>query len=98
MFFVEEFARVLEKLQAIGALPLGIGVGEMRADVAQSCRAQERVAECVGNYVAVGMADGTFVERDFDATDDELAPFGEAMQIVANAAANAHAFFCSRCR
>ena len=28
------------------------------------------------NYIAVGMAYRAFVERDFDAADDQLAPFG----------------------
>src|SRR5260221_4793856 len=98
MFFVEKFTGVFEKLQAVRALPLGIGVREMRADVAKPSGAQQRVAERVGDHVPVGVADGALVERDFDATDDELAPFGEAMQVVANAAAHAHAFFCSSCK
>ena len=68
----------------------------MRADVAESRGAEQRVAKRVGYNVAIGMADGAFVEWDFDAADDELAAFGEAMQVVADAAANAHAFFCSR--
>src|SRR5882672_4257601 len=49
------------------------------------------------NYIAVGMAYRAFVEWDFDAADDQLAPFGEAMQVVADAAADAHAF-CSSCK
>ena len=32
--FVQEFLRVLKKFQAVGVFPLGIGVGEMRADIA----------------------------------------------------------------
>src|ERR1700730_288321 len=36
MLFVEEFAGVLEKLQAVRAFPFGVGVREMRADVAQT--------------------------------------------------------------
>src|SRR5882762_6416039 len=72
VFFVEKFARVLQEEKAICALPLGIGIGKMRADVSQTRRAQQRVAECVGHYVAVGMSHGALVERDFDAADDEL--------------------------
>jgi hypothetical protein len=34
------------------------------------------------------MADGSFVEGQCDATDDEGAAFRQAMQIVANAATN----------
>jgi len=39
MFFVEEFARVLQEQKAVCALPLGIGVGKMGADVSQARRA-----------------------------------------------------------
>ena len=98
MFFVEEFAGVLEELKAIGALPLGVGVGKMCPDVAQTRRAEERVAERVGYDIAIGMADGALVKGDFDAADDQLASFGEAMQIVADAAADAHAFFLVRAK
>src|SRR5712664_2736481 len=98
MLFVEKFARVLKKQKAVRTLPLGVGIGEMRADVSQTRRAQKCIAERMGHYVAVGMSDGAFVERDFDAADDELAPFGEAVQVIADAAANAHAFFCSSWR
>ncbi len=45
--------------------------------------------------VAIGMADRPFVERQFDATDDELSSFAQAMQVVADAAARAHAFLLS---
>jgi hypothetical protein len=96
MFFVEEFAGVLEKLQAVGTLPLWIGVREMGADVSEARGTEQSVAKRVGYNVAIGMADGAFIEWDFDATDDELAALREAMQVVADAAADAHAFFCSR--
>jgi len=43
----------------------------------------------VCEHVAVGMADGAFVERKGNATNDERAAFGEAVEIVADAAADA---------
>jgi hypothetical protein len=98
MFFVEEFAGVLEEQKAVRALPFGIGVGKVGADVAKASGAKKGVAERVGYHVAVGMAYWAFVEGDFDAADDELAAFREAVQVVADAAANAHAFFCSSCK
>src|SRR5437773_2180408 len=86
--FVQKFAGVFEKKQAVGAFPLGIGVRKMRTDVAESRRAKQRVAESVSEDVAIRVADGSFVERKRNTADDERAAFGEAMQIVADAAAN----------
>jgi len=80
--FLQQFADVFKKQKAVGAFPLGIGVGEVRADVTESGRAEQRVAKGVGYNIAVGMADGPFVKGHLGAADDELAPFGEAMQIV----------------
>jgi len=93
MLLVEKFAGMLEKLQAVGALPLGVGVRKMRADVAKARGAEQRVAERVGDHIAVGVAYRPFIEGDFDPADDELAAFREAMEIVADAAADAHARF-----
>jgi len=95
---VEKLTRVLEEEKAVGALPPGVGIGKMRADVAKPGSAEERVAESVGHDVAIGVADGSLVEGDFDAADNELAAFGETVKVVANAATNAHDFLCSRCR
>ena len=98
MFFVEKLAGVLEEEEAVGAFPLGIVIRKMRADVAQASSAEKSVAECVSKDVAIGMADGTLVEWDFDAADDKFAAFGEAVKIVADPATNAHGFFCSAWR
>ena len=95
---IEELARVLQKEQAVGALPLGIGVGEMLADVAESRGAKESVAEGVGDHITIRMANRPLVEGHVYAADDELATIGKAVKVVADAAANAHDFFCSECR
>ena len=53
-------------MQTVRAFPLRVGVGEVRADVAEARGAEKRVAERVGEHVAIGVADRTFVERDFE--------------------------------
>jgi hypothetical protein len=85
---VEKFARVLEEEKAVRAFPLGIGVWKVRADVAEASGAKKRIAKRVGEDVAIGVADGAFIERDVNAADHERAAFGEAMKVVADAATN----------
>jgi len=92
---VEESAGVLEKDETVGAFPLGIGVGEMRADVAEARGTEQGVAKSVSEDVAIGMTNRTFVEGDLDTADDELPTFREAMKIVADAAAGGHDFLGS---
>jgi hypothetical protein len=98
MFFVEKLTGVLEEEEAVGVLPLGIAVREVGADVPEASGAEKSVAKRVGKDVAIGMADGAFIEGDFDAADDEFAAFGEAMKIVPDPATNTHGFFCSAWR
>ena len=45
--FRQQAPHVLQKTQAARILPLGIGVREMRANVAETRRAQKRVADSV---------------------------------------------------
>ena len=98
MLFVQEFSGVLEKQQAVRALPLGIAVRKVRADVAEPRSPQQRIAKRVCHHVAVRMPHWALLVRHFNSPDDQLAPFGQAMQVIANAAAVAHAFFCSAWR
>ena len=69
------------------ALPFRIGIREMRADVAEARRAEQRVAKRVAQHIAIGMAHRAFVERNFDSADHQLAAFGQAVQIVADSGA-----------
>src|ERR1700751_3662442 len=89
MLFIEKFARVFEERQAVRAFPLGIGVGEMRADIAERGGSKQRVANRVGENITIGMTDRTFVEGDDDAADDERTAMGKTVEIVANAASEA---------
>jgi hypothetical protein len=95
--FIEKFARVFEEHQAVRAFPLGIGVGEMRADIAERGGSKQRVANRVGENITIGMTDWTFVEGDDDAANDERTAFGKTVEIVANAASEAH-IIGGRCR
>ena len=97
MLFIEKFARVFEERQAVRAFPLGIGVGEMRADIAERGGSKQRIANRVGENITIGMTDWTFVEGDDDAADDERTAFGKTVEIVANAASEAH-IIGARCR
>ena len=95
-FLVEEFAGVFEKLEAVGALPFGIGVGKMRTDIAEGGCAEKRVAHGVGENIAIGVTDWALVEWKSDASNDEWAACCEAVEVVADAAADsavAHAWW-----
>ena len=79
LFFVVKLADMLEENQAVGALPLGIGVRKMRADIAEASRSEQGVAHSVDEDVAIGMANWPFIKGEFDATDDEFAACFKAM-------------------
>src|SRR5450432_1470365 len=85
--FLQELSGVLQEHHAVSALPLRIGIGEVRSDVAEASGAKESVAQGVSQNIAVGMTDRAFVERKLDAANNELAPRLQPMQIVSNAAA-----------
>src|SRR5580704_10748301 len=84
LLLVVELADMLEEDQAVGTLPLGIGVRKMCADVAETGRAEQGIAKSVGQHVSIGVTDRTFIKGEFDTTDDEFAPCFEAMEIVTN--------------
>ena len=82
--FDQQFTDALQKAQAGNALPFRVGVREMRADVTEAGRAEQRVANRMGQRVAVGVSHRAQMKLDFDTAQDELAAFGEAMQIVSD--------------
>src|SRR5579859_1421833 len=91
LFIREQLFGVLQKEEAVRAFPLRVGVGKMRADVAEPCRTQQRIAKRVSEHVTVGMTHRALIKRQLDSADDELSPFGQAVQIVPDAATSAHA-------
>src|SRR2546429_4908060 len=95
-FLREQLWGVLQKEQAVRAFPFRIAVREMWADVAESRRAEQSVAERVGEHVAVGMADGPLVERQLDAADHELSPFRDRKSTRLNSSHGyiSYAVFC----
>ena len=62
-----------EEREAVGALPLRIGIGKVAADVAEAGGAENRVGGRVAGDVAVGVAERARVERDRHAADDRAA-------------------------
>ena len=82
--FDQQFTDALQKAQAGSALPFRVGIWEMRADVAESGRAEQRVADRVCQRIAIGVSHGAQMKWEFDTAEDELAAFGEAMKIVSN--------------
>ena len=94
----EQLLDVFQEQEAVSAFPLGFVVGKMGADVAEAGGSEQRVAQCMRDHIAIGMADGPFIEGHLDAADDKFAAFAEAVQVVANAATKDHAFFCSAWR
>jgi len=78
---VKKLADLAKKQEARSVAPLGRGVGEVLADIAQRRGAQERVADCVGQGVAIGMAHRAFFESYPHATQNQLPPRGQTMEV-----------------
>src|SRR5690348_1020010 len=75
---------MFQEEQAVRAFPLRIGVWKMRADIAESRCAQQRIAKRMREHVAIRMSYRSFVKGQFDAADDEGSTLFETMQVVAN--------------
>jgi hypothetical protein len=60
----------------------------MRANIAESRCSENRVANRMRQCVAVGMSYGSLGKWNFDAAEDQLATFGEAVQIVSDSYAS----------
>src|SRR4029077_15462696 len=82
--FNEQVAHSLQESQARNILPSRSGIRKMRADIAKPRRAEQRVADGVGQRVAVGVSRGPLVERNLDAAEDEFAALREAVKVIAD--------------
>jgi len=80
----KKFAGVLDELETSGALPFRIGIWEMRTDVTQPAGTEDRIAQRVTKHIAVGMPNRSLVEWNFNPRQNQLAPVGQAMQVVSN--------------
>lgn len=82
---IQQAFDIAKKKQAFRVPPLGTRVRKMLADVAERRRAQECITDCVTEGIAIGMTDGAFIERNFDSSQNELAPKGKTMNVIADA-------------
>jgi hypothetical protein len=73
---------------AVGALPSGIGILEVLADIAEGCGAQKSVAQGVEYYVAIGVRDHAASMRNAHAAEhDEVA---RSKRVYIGALSNSH--------
>src|SRR5215475_498950 len=82
---LEQAADVAQKDEARGAGPPRVAVGEMRADVAERGRAEQRVGYRVRQAVTVGMAEQSALVRDFDPAEDQLTTFDQTVDVISYA-------------
>ena len=81
----QHLANPLKKNKARYPFPLRVCIRKEGPNIARARGAKQRVADGVREHVTIRMADGPFIERHFDATEDELSPPSQAVQVVANA-------------
>ena len=79
--------RVAQEAQAIGALPAGIRIGKVHADVAQRRRAQQRIGDRVRQHIGVGVPFETEFAGNGDAAQYQRPPGNDAVDIPALACA-----------
>jgi len=79
---LKELADVAKKQEARSVAPPGGSVGEKVADIAKRCRTEQRVANGVGEGVAVGVAHGAFLKRNPHPPQDEFSSWGEAVEVI----------------
>jgi hypothetical protein len=84
----EQVIRALQQLQRVGVLPLRIGRREMRSNVAQSRRAEQRIGQRMCNRIRIGVSVQPAFVRDLDAGQDQLPARRKAMGIVSDAYAH----------
>ena len=87
---------VAQQRAAVGALPARIGVGEVRAEVAQRERAQQRVADRVQQHVGVASGRQAALVRNVDAAQDQRPAGDQRVHVEAVADAESHAAFLLR--
>ena len=65
----------------------------MTADVAETCSAEQRIADGMEQDIGVGVAEQTFFMGDLDAAHHELSAFNQAVDIVTVAYSHGHFLF-----
>jgi hypothetical protein len=74
---------LLQKNPAGGVFPLGIGIGEVLADIAPPHRSQQRIDQGMNRDIPVAVSDGAQVIGDLHAREHEFAAGLETVKIVA---------------
>src|SRR5713226_1046043 len=72
-----------QKLCAVRAFPLRIGIRKVHPDVAQRRRAQQCIRDRVRKNIGVGVALQTKIGSHRDTAENERAPRGETMNVPA---------------
>jgi hypothetical protein len=62
---------VIEQPQRVGAFPLGVGVGEVFADVAKTCCTEQSVGDRMSNGVGIAMTMETSFAVEAHTTEDQ---------------------------
>ena len=78
-------AHMRQQFEAADAAVLGVGVGEVFADVAQGCCAEQGVADGVQQYIGVAVAYEPVGVGDEDAAYYERQSFAEGVNVVSGA-------------
>ncbi len=68
-----------KKFRRIGPAPLFVGIGKVRADIAESRRAEKRVYYRMNENIRVGMALQALFVRYLNTAEEELSPFLETV-------------------
>lgn len=68
-----------KKFRRIGTAPLFVGIGKVRADIAESRRAEKRVYYRMDENIRVGMALQALFVRYLNTAEEELSPFLETV-------------------
>ena len=74
-----------QKLDAVRAEIADVVVGKALPNVAEGRRAEQRIHDCVGQDVGVGVAVQSLFKRNFNAAEDELSPGCKAVGVFADA-------------
>jgi hypothetical protein len=85
-----------KQLAAGGVFVMGVGVGEVLPDVGQAGCAKKRIDDRVQKNVGVGMSEQSFFVRDFDAAQNQLAPFYQLVDVVSLPYPSGHFYLASK--
>ena len=74
-------AHLAQEFQAVRALERGVGIREVRADIAEARGPEQRIANCMQKHVGIAMAQQALLVRDIYTTDNALAAFHKLVNV-----------------